>query len=278
MAPTDLTETTPPECRRQQRRCRGHACPRWGKTPGHRGIPRQGQDHRRPAGLGVRGGVLHRPHPGPAPAGRRGPGGLQGRGVVPAGRGRRQRLQAALRGLDGEEVPGGEVEAAGQAGQRGLPGLGRGPRGRVHRLAPARGAGAPGAGQADGLPRDHPPGHRAGRQRVAGPRPTPGRRPGGPADPRPPLRLRGVPGPVEEDHAPAVGGRVQSVATRMVVERERARMGFRSAGLVGHRRHVHRGRVRAGSARGRRVRSPPPWWGWTAWPWPRAATSTTPGT
>ena len=57
------------------------------------------------------------------------------------GRGRRQRLQAALRGLLGEEVPGGEVEAAGQAGQRGLSGLGRGPRGRVDRLAPARGAG-----------------------------------------------------------------------------------------------------------------------------------------
>jgi len=34
---------------------------------------------------------------------------------------------------------------------------------------------------------------------------------------------------VEEGHAEASAGRVQSVATRMVVERERARMAFRSA-------------------------------------------------
>ena len=61
----------------------------------------------------------------------------------------------------------GQAEAAGQAGQRGLPGLGRGPRGRVDRLAPARGAGTPGAGEADGVPRDHPAGHRAGGRRVA---------------------------------------------------------------------------------------------------------------
>ena len=140
----------------------------------------------------------------------------------------------------GEEVPGGQVEAAGQAGQRGLPGLGRGPRGRVDRLAPPRGAGAPGAGQADGLPRDHPPGHRAGRQRVAGPRPAAGRRPGGPPDPRPALRLRGVAGPVEEDHAPAV--------RRPGPERGHPDGGRAGAGphgvplgrMVGHRRHLHR--------------------------------------
>ena len=119
-------------------------------------------------GSGLRGRVLDRPHPGPPPPGRRGAGRLQGRALVPARRRRRQRLQAALRGLRGQEVPGGQVEAAGQAGQRGLPGLGRGPRGRVDRLAPPRGARPPGAGQADGLPRDHPPGHRAGRATSGG--------------------------------------------------------------------------------------------------------------
>ena len=90
----------------------------------------------------------------PAPCGR-GAGRLQGRGLGSARRRRRQRVQAALRGGPGEEVTGRQVEAAGEAGERGLPRHRRGPRGRVDRLAPARGARAPGAGQADGLPRDH---------------------------------------------------------------------------------------------------------------------------
>ena len=46
----------------------------------------------------------------------------------------------------------------------------------------------------------------ARRRGVARPRPSPRRRPGGPAHPRPPLRLRGVAGAVEEGHAPVVGG------------------------------------------------------------------------
>ena len=58
----------------------------------------------------------------------------------------------------------------------------------------------------------------------------PRRRPGGQADPRPPLRLRGLAGALEEGHAKGLSaGRVQSVATRIVVERERERMRFRSA-------------------------------------------------
>ena len=59
-------------------------------------------------------------------------------------------------------------------------------------MAPLRGALAHRPGQAHGLPRDHPRGDRPGRRGVAGPRPPPGRRPGGAADPRPALRLRGV--------------------------------------------------------------------------------------
>ena len=47
-------------------------------------------------------------------------------------------------------------------------------------------------------------------------------------------------------------GRVQSVATRLVVERERERMLFVAAVLLGHRRHVRPGRVRGAARRGRR--------------------------
>ena len=50
-----------------------------------------------------------------------------------------------------------------------------------------------------------------------------------PAHSRPPVRLRSLPGAVEEGHASVVRGRVQSVATRLVVDRERERMAFRSA-------------------------------------------------
>ena len=47
--------------------------------------------------------------------------------------------------------------------------------------------------------------HRRGGGQPARPRLRPGRRPGDPPDPRPALRLRGLPGAVEEGHAPAVG-------------------------------------------------------------------------
>ena len=58
---------------------------------------------------------------------------------------------------------------------------GRGPRGRGHRLAPARGAQAQGADQPDGLPRDHPGGDRPRHRQPAGARPGQGRRlPGAP--------------------------------------------------------------------------------------------------
>ena len=67
-------------------------------------------------------------------------------------------------------------------------------------------------------------------------------------------------------------GRVQSVATRLVVDRERERMAFRTASLLGHRRHP--GRRRGGRAAA--VRRP----GWSPSVIngsPRAATSTAAG-
>ena len=112
--------------------------------------------------------------------------------------------------------------------------------------------GPPGAGQADGLPRDHPAGHRAGGRRVARSSTagwsTP-RRPAGSSTASTATRCprscgrRSCPG--------CSAGRVQSVATRMVVERERARMAFRSAdwwGLDGTFDRRGRGRRRAAEA------------------------------
>ena len=98
-----------------------------------------------------------------------------------------------------------ELRAALQGRRRALPRHRRGPRGRSDLVAPARGAQADGAGEADGLPRDHPL-----RDRRGGPQPTrhrlrPGRRGRDPAHPRPALRLRGVAGPVEEGQRGAVG-------------------------------------------------------------------------
>ncbi len=61
------------------------------------------------------------------------------------------------------------------------------------RLAPAAGTEAEGAGEADGLPRDHPAGDPAGRGEPARTRYRPGRCPGDPANPGPALRLRGLP-------------------------------------------------------------------------------------
>ena len=63
-------------------------------------------------------------------------------------------------------------------------------------------------------------------------------------------------------------GRVQSVATRMIVERERARMRFRAAHLVGPRGHLRRRRAEP---------SPPTWWRWGARRWRPGATSPRPG-
>ena len=57
----------------------------------------------------------------------------------------------------------------------------------------------------------------------------PGRRPGDAPHPRPPLRLRGQPGALAKVMSGLSAGRVQSVATRLIVERERERIAFRAA-------------------------------------------------
>ena len=72
-------------------------------------------------------------------------------------------------------------------------------------MAPPRGPQAHRAGEADGVPRDHPRRHRAGRRRVAATSTRPGRRPGEPSHRRPALRLPGVRGVLAQDPPGPVG-------------------------------------------------------------------------
>ena len=90
-------------------------------------------------------------------------------------------------------------------------------------MAPAGGAEAEGPGQAHGVPRDH-----QGRDPARPGEPPanstrPRRRAGDPPHPRPPVRLRGVARAVAQGRSGLSAGRVQSAATRLVVDRERER-------------------------------------------------------
>ena len=109
---------------------------------------------------------------------------------------------------------------------------------------------------------------RAIQEAVANPRdpePAAGRRPGDPAHPRPPLRLRGQPGPVEEGQAPAVR-RARAVRGDPAGRGARARApGVHQRELLGpagaarHRRRRDPARVhRHADRRGRQARRPGP--------------------
>ncbi len=147
---------------------------------------------------------------------------LQGRVVGAPRRRRRARLRAALRRRPRQEEDGRRAAQAARRRRRAPARDRRGSRGRGDRLAPARGAEAEGAGAADGLPRDHARGDRARPRRDARRRRAARRRAGVAAHPRPALRLRGLAGAVEEDHARALG-RARPVGRDAPRRRARAR-------------------------------------------------------
>ena len=179
----------------------------------------------------LRGRVLHRPHPRPAQLRRRHPGQHQGQAVGPARGRRRQRLHALLRRAARQEEPHRQAQEPAQGRRRALPRHRRGPRGRGDRLAPPRRAEAEGhPGAPDGLPRDH--------QARRSSRPSRTRARSTTTSSRPRRRAASSTASTATRSRPVLwkkvmsglsAGRVQSVATRLVVDRERERMAFRVA-------------------------------------------------
>ena len=165
---------------------------------------------------------------------------------------RRPRVRAALRRRPEEEVgrqrPEGEAQERRRAPARDR----RRPRRRGDRLAPRRGAAAEGAGEADGLPRDHEAGDRARARRDPRHRRPARRRAGDPPHPRPPLRLRGLSRPLAEgDEGPL--RRPRPVGRDAARRRARARADrVPRRRVLGHRRHVRPRRVRRAAHRRRR--------------------------
>ena len=142
--------------------------------------------------------------------------------------------------VESEVAQGADHQAApsGQGGRGALPGHGRGPRGRIHRLAPARSAQAAGPGAPPGVPRDHPPGHPGRPRRAARGGPVAGGGPGDAAHPRPPVRLPGLRGAVAEDQPRPVGGPgAEPGGAHRGGARARAH-GLSLGRLLGRRRHL----------------------------------------
>ena len=223
---------------------------------------------------GVRGRGQLRPRPRPAPQRRRRAGQVQGRGVGPPRRGRRQRLRRALRGHP-------RPHQAGRPGSRRCsrtPTNSSSPRTRTARARPSPGTWSRRSSprcRSSGWSSTRSPGRRSsGGGQPARDRPGAGRRPGGAAHPRPALRLRGLPGAVEEGHAearrpagcsPSPPGSWSSASAS----------GWRSAppstGTSGPPSRSPPTRSRTG-----RAPSPPPWSRSTATGSPPARTSTRP--
>ena len=179
-----------------------------GRRPhaGDRGVAHQGAHHPRvPAGR-VPGGGVDGPRARPA---RRREGDsrqVQGARVVAARRQRRQRLRAAVHRAVRQEGDRARTEGRARRVRPADPRDRRRPRGREHLLAPARAAAAEGAGEAHGVPRDHPRGDpgRAGAHARRG-RPA-GAGAGNAAHPRPAGGLHPLAAALEEDRVGPLGG------------------------------------------------------------------------
>ena len=160
-----------------------------------------------------------------------------------------------------------ELQGGPEGRQRALPRHRRRPRGRGHLVAPPRAAEAQGAGQADGVPRDHQVRHRPRRGQPPWHRLRPGRRGRDPPHPRPPLRLRGLAGAVAPGQ-PRPVGRPGAEPVDPPRRRARARAHARSSppatgtsssspatapSFIGHARRPrrHQGRHRQGLRRRR---------------------------
>ena len=186
-------------------------------------------------GRGLRRRVVRRPHPRPAARRRRRAGQVQGRAVGPARRRRRQRLRS--RSTSSRRTKKGKVTKLQRRCSR-APTSCSSPRTRTARARPSPGTCSRRSSRRCrsggwSSTRSPEPAIRAAVDEPARHRPGPGRRAGDPPHPRPALRLRGLPGAVEEGHAEAVGG----------------------PGAVG--RHPDRRRARA---RADGVPSPPAYW------------------
>ncbi len=175
------------------------------QPPGDRGIAHEGAHHQPLPAPGLPGGGEHgsRPRP-PVVRGRDPRRGAQGE-LVAARRQRGGGLQARLRRRLGQEGRRQAPEGRGQEGRRGLHRDGRGPRGRVDRLASRGGPRAARTGETDGLLRDHPAGDPRGAAEHPPDRPRPRRRAGDEARAGPPRRVRAQPAAVAQDRASALG-------------------------------------------------------------------------
>ncbi len=218
----------------------------------HRRVSRQGKDHCRLPRRRLRRGIVDRAHPRSSEP-RSGHSGRREEGVVVATRRQRRRsVPAALRRRSRQEEEGRRAEARVEELHRAPARDGRRPRRRGDRLAPSRGVEAEGAGQADGVPRDHAGGDRPGARRDARHRRPPRRRAGDTKDSRSALRLRGLARALEEGDARPLR-RARPVGRDAARRRARARADAVRLGFVlGHPRHLRAGVVRGAARCGRR--------------------------
>ena len=147
-----------------------------------------------------------------------------------SGRQRQRRLRAGLRHSARQEQAGPQAQGPAERRQRTVSGDGRRPRGRGHQLAPAARCSSrrcPSIGWCS--TRSPKEAIHEALDDPARDRRRPGPGPGNPPDRRPAVRLRRLAAAVAEDSARLSAGRVQSVAVRLIVERERQRMAFVSA-------------------------------------------------